>query len=94
MPSRTWGSTIVGTSGSRSGAGSLSRVYNWCDNNDPNHLLACTFGINTSTFSFVWTLPGAGTSVVLPLGNIQDGLTIDWGDGDKGGAALSHTCLM
>jgi surface protein len=95
MPSRTWASTIVGTSGSRSGAGSLHRVYNWCHTNDPDHLLACTLGTNVpslNTFSFVWTIPGAGTLVELPLrGNIQDGLEIDWGDGDKGGASLSHT---
>jgi surface protein len=90
MPSRTWASTIVGSS--RSGVGSLNRVYNWCDNNDPNHLLACTFGINTSTFSFRWTIPAPGTLVELPLVNIHEGLAIDWGDGTTlGGVSLSHT---
>jgi hypothetical protein len=40
---RTAGALLVGAGGSRTGAGSLSRVYNWCHQNSTD-VLACTFG--------------------------------------------------
>jgi hypothetical protein len=47
---RTAGALMVGAGGSRTGAGSLSRVYNWCHSNSTD-VLACTLG-------------GGGTSLV------------------------------
>jgi hypothetical protein len=40
---RTAGALMVGAGGSRTGAGSLSRVYNWCHSNSTD-ALACTLG--------------------------------------------------
>ena len=80
---RTVGAALVGAGGSRPGAGGLARLYNWCGRNQPDNIVACVFGGETS----LWVLggsivgvepgvePGAGTTRVPELYTSPDGVT-------------------
>jgi len=105
---RNISSVIVG-SGSRSRAGSTSRIYNYCSHNS-NDILACVFNTHKNEptppptnvpFVLVFEFNNdddnqGGNYVELPLSNVNtDLITIDWGDGTviKGGTDYSHTFL-
>ena len=100
---RTQGAILVGSGGSRGGAGSLGRIYNWCHTNNPNNALNCTFGIKPKPkpeppkpkpklFVMVFQIPEGGATIVLPLVHADPDISIDWGDGSttSGNADFTH----